>query len=46
VWGGSETLIDHPKGYVPFDTGIAEGHAATEELYRPVRRSRATRRWL
>lgn len=32
-------LIDHPDGPVLFDTGIAEGHAETEQLYRPTRRS-------
>ncbi len=32
-------LIDHPEGPVLLDTGIAEGHEETEELYHPVRRS-------
>lgn len=32
-------LIRHPDGLVLFDTGIAEGHAEAERLYRPVRRS-------
>ena len=32
-------LIDHPDGPVLLDTGIAEGHEETEQLYRPVRRS-------
>jgi glyoxylase-like metal-dependent hydrolase (beta-lactamase superfamily II) len=31
-------LLRHPDGIVLFDTGIAEGHAETEKLYRPVRR--------
>jgi N-acyl homoserine lactone hydrolase len=30
-------LIRHPDGLVLFDTGIAEGHAEAERLYRPVR---------
>jgi N-acyl homoserine lactone hydrolase len=30
-------LIRHPEGLVLFDTGIAEGHAEAERLYRPVR---------
>jgi N-acyl homoserine lactone hydrolase len=32
-------LIDHSDGRVLLDTGIAEGHEETEQLYRPVRRS-------
>jgi N-acyl homoserine lactone hydrolase len=32
-------LIDHADGPVLLDTGIAEGHEETEELYHPVRRS-------
>ena len=32
-------LIDHPDGPVLLDTGIAEGHEETEEIYHPVRRS-------
>jgi N-acyl homoserine lactone hydrolase len=32
-------LIRHPVGPVLLDTGIAEGHQETDELYRPVRRS-------
>jgi glyoxylase-like metal-dependent hydrolase (beta-lactamase superfamily II) len=32
-------LIDHPDGPVLLDTGIAEGHEETEQIYRPVRRS-------
>jgi len=32
-------LIDHPDGPVLLDTGIAEGHEETEQLYHPVRRS-------
>jgi N-acyl homoserine lactone hydrolase len=32
-------LIDHPGGPVLLDTGIAEGHEETEQVYRPVRRS-------
>ena len=35
----SAFLIRHPRGLFLFDTGIADGHAEAERLYRPVRRS-------
>jgi N-acyl homoserine lactone hydrolase len=31
-------LIRHPQGLLLFDTGIGEGHAEAEAMYRPVRR--------